>query len=854
MKQMFIVDGNSILNRAFYGVRPLTTQSGLQTGAVYGMMTILWRHLEGYRPDYALCCFDVKAPTFRHKYYDGYKATRKGMPQELAQQLPYAKKAVEALGFTVCEKEGYEADDLLGSFARQANEAGIQVKILTGDRDSLQLISDNTTVLLATNKETIPFDSAQFQSAYGILPTQFVDVKAIMGDSSDNIPGVKGIGEKGALSLIAQFGSLEGVYQNVDHPAIKDAMRQKLLSDKENAFLSQYLAKIDCFAPNLLPLEQLCYTGPKPELLFPLCSELEFFALRKRFEGILGTEQPQQTDTPCADAQNASDETPATHYQTISVDQACTLPYGRYALLWAQDGLWLSDGTQVFFVAGEDDLLCTLPLFCDNYSLCVMDGKPICHKLLSVGRSFSAAFDLSLAAYTLHARESGYDEDALVQTWLGTAYATAPQEQVMQFFALWDILDSQLKTESSAKLYYEVELPLCALLAKMEHIGFGVDRDGLAAFSDDLQKMLDGYTQRIYLQAGKAFNINSPKQLGEILFEQLGLPVKKKTKTGYSTGAEILESLRPYHPIISDILEYRQVAKLQGTYAQGLLKLADENGRLHTTFHQSKTLTGRLSSSEPNLQNIPIRTELGRQLRRYFVPKEGYLLVGADYSQIELRLLAHIANDRAMIDAFLQGVDIHTLTASQVFHTPQQEVTFEQRKAAKAVNFGIVYGISKFSLAEDLHISRMQAGDYIDRYFATYGGVASYMDSVVESAKQNGYVSTLWGRRRYIPELHSQKAPLRAFGERIARNSPIQGTAADLMKAAMLSVDRALQEANVDAHIILQIHDELIVEASEACAAQVASILEQQMEQIGTLCIPLLANASIGKNLLDSKS
>ncbi len=848
MQQILIVDGNSILNRAFYGVRPLTTHDGLQTGAVYGMMTILLRHLEQLKPDYAVCAFDLKAPTFRHLRYDGYKANRHGMPDELAVQLPYAKEAMAALGFAVCTCEGYEADDILGTLSRRANERGICAKILTGDRDSLQLITDKTAVLLAGNKETTLYDEAQFTSVYGISPTQFVDVKAIMGDSSDNIPGVRGIGEKGALSLISAFGTLDGVYENLDSPLVKPAMRQKLETDRENAYLSQFLARIDCDAPLAEPFDSFAYPGLRGELLVPLCNRLEFFTLRQRFEEKLAQQSEAAPNTP------SSEEDAPAPVSVIELAEAdtLTLPATRYALLEADDALWLCDGADVFCIDTDD--LTALPLLArPDVSVCCVDAKPLYHRFLETNRPFPLGFDLSLAAYVLHARESGYDLSSMAQTWLGHDCGDTPAEQVVSVFSLWDALDTLLKETDCAPLYYDVELPLCRLLAEMERAGFAVDCQGLTDFSALLQAQMEDYTARIYEMAGHDFNVNSPKQLGAVLFEELGLPCKKKTKTGYSTNAEILEELRPYHPIVGAILDYRQVAKLQSTYAQGLLRAADEGGRVHTTFHQSKTLTGRLSSSEPNLQNIPIRTELGRQLRNYFVPRQGYLLVGADYSQIELRLLADIAQDQAMLDAFAGEVDIHTLTASQVFHVPMEKVSFEQRKQAKAVNFGIVYGISKFSLSEDLHISRAEAGSYIDRYFDTYPGVRAYMDNIVTEAKERGYVTTLWGRRRYIPELTSQKAPLRAFGERVARNSPIQGTAADLMKCAMIAVDRALKESGIDARIILQIHDELIVEAKADCAAQAAQILQREMEGIHRVRVPLVAQTSIGENLLDSK-
>ncbi len=845
MKRMLIVDGNSILNRAFYGVRVLTTHDGIPTNAVYGMMTILSRHLEQICPDYAVCAFDLKAPTFRHKAYDAYKANRKGMPEDLAIQLPYAKDAVRALGMTVLTLEGYEADDILGTLSLCANENDIEALVLTGDRDSLQLISDKTTVLLAGNQETKPFTTEAFVEHYGVLPTQFVDVKAIMGDTSDNIPGIAGIGEKGALALISRFSSLDGVYENLESPEIKPAMKQKLITSKENAYLSQFLATIDRHAPIELAWNEWEFRGTQLDLLRPLCTKLELFSLQKRLEEKASSATAQQKaecvpDAPCAIELTA---------QTAD----SILPRGRLSVMQVETDLYFSNGESVWHL--PDTAPESLDLFFDgNRTFCVADAKSYYKRASAAGKGRPhIAFDVLLAAYVLHAKESDYDLESISAAWLHQNAGEGGASQARALFLLWDVLDQELQKTNTDKLYYDVELPLCHVLGDMELRGFLVDCDGLTAFSQELQAQMELLTARIYEAAGHDFNLNSPKQLGQVLFSELGLPSAKKTKTGYSTNAEILEKLRPYHPIVADILEYRQVMKLQSTYALGLLKVADAQGRVHTTFHQMKTMTGRLSSSEPNLQNIPIRTELGRRLRRYFIAKEDYLLVDADYSQIELRILAGIADDQAMRRAFLDGEDIHTLTASQVFHVPMNEVTFEQRKMAKAVNFGIVYGISKFSLAEDLNISRYEAGEYIDRYFETYPGVQAYMQEIVEQAKTLGYVPTLWGRRRYIPELSSAKAPLRAFGERVARNSPIQGTAADLIKVAMVAVDRALEEAGLDARLILQVHDELIVESHKDCAKEAAQILRREMESIMICDLPLLAEANIAKNLLDSK-
>ena len=847
-KKLLLVDGNSVLNRAFYGVPPLTTKDGLFTNAVHGMMNIILRHLGQVSPDLAAVAFDVKAPTFRHKHYDQYKANRKGMPAELAMQLPYAKDAMAGLGFTVVELAGYEADDLLGTYATQGKNADMQVYVLTGDKDSLQLICDGVTVLLAGNKDTVPFDSAAFTEKYGVSPCQFVDVKALMGDSSDNIPGVAGIGEKTACKLIATYGSLDGVYAALDEMK-PSAQKTKLIDGKESAYLSQYLARICTDAPVPTPLADMVYTGYRSAELLSLCRKLELTAMIEKLH--LTEEAPAIADEPAAEA-----------YAPITVEALLALPteplytlnLAPFAETDAQVTIYLTDGKlRATATLATSQLL--LFLSDNRRRVAVHESKPIHRLCLANGSRFaSCAFDLTLAGYVLSPTDSDYSLSRMSNVYLSRAPQTIEAEADCAH-ALMEVLYRRLCETDAFALFSQMELPTAEVLAKMELAGFCVDVAGLRTFGERLGAEAEALAESIYFSAGGPFNILSPKQLGEVLFERLGLPAEKKTKTGYSTNAEVLEKLRPYHPIVDMILSYRQLTKLRSTYAEGLVAEADANGLIHSTFHQTVTATGRLSSAEPNLQNIPIRTELGREFRRFFVPKrEGYVLIDADYSQIELRLLAHLAQDERMLSAFNRGADIHTATAAQVFEVPEEAVTSDLRKRAKAVNFGIVYGISAFSLSQDLGVSRKQADTYIKNYFAKYSGIKTYLDAVISYAKEHGYVATPYGRRRPVPELASPKATVRAFGERVAMNSPVQGMAADVMKLAMIGVDRALTDAGLDAHLILQVHDELIVEASQADAAAAAQILQAEMERAVELSVPLVAETAMGESWYACKS
>lgn len=824
---MLIIDGNSILNRQFYGIRPLTTKSGLFTNALYGFMNVLISELDALSPKYAAIAFDVHAPTFRHKSYDAYKAGRHATPEELLMQFPYAKRLARAMGVSVLEKEGFEADDILGTLARMGRESGIHTYILTGDRDSLQLIDDQATVLLASNGGTITFNAPEFEQKYGVRPSQFVDMKALMGDSSDNIPGVPGIGEKTASKLIAEWGSLDGLYANLDKLK-KGKMLENLTSGKESAYMSQFLAKIVDNVPLDLPHGITSVeTAPldKGELR-ALFDELEFTAFTKR----LSLDRPE--------------EAPSLPKTELAASEASGMIDADLLSLSFENGrVELCDGERIFEVS-FDDLAELAPIFDrQGRSFLLFDCKNIFHKL---HRTIDCSFDVMLGAYLLSPTESNYDTTRLSELYLGSRMVGAA--------AIWSLssaIEEKLREISADALYFDIELPLANVLYKMEERGMLVDTDGLRKFSSELDEKIRDDTAKIFEIAGHDFNISSPKQLGTVLFDELGLPSFKKTKSGYSTNAEVLEKLRPYHPIIDLILDYRQVTKLKSTYADGLPAAACEDSRIRTSFNQTVTATGRLSSTEPNLQNIPIRTELGSRMREYFPAPSGRLLIDADYSQIELRLLAHISGDPLMCKAFNEGADIHTATAAQVFGVSEDEVTPELRKRAKAVNFGIVYGIGDYSLSQDLKITKKQAADYISAYKAKYIGVEEYLSAAVESAYRQGFVTTMLGRRRAIPELASPKASMRAFGERVAMNSPIQGSAADIIKIAMIRVERALEKSGLDAKLITQVHDELIVEASEADAPAAAEILKNEMETAATLAVPLTVDVNIGKTWLE---
>ncbi len=834
MKKLLAIDGNSIINRAFYGIRPLTNKDGLFTHAVYGMLNIITSQMQSVEPDYTVAAFDLKAPTFRHKMYDGYKANRKGMPAELAVQLPYAKQVLDSMGVTVASVEGYEADDILGTLSSFANE-DLHVYILTGDRDSLQLIGDNCSVLLVSTGETTEYDRDVFYDKYGIEPSEYVDAKALMGDSSDNIPGVPGIGDKTAMKLIAKYKNIKALYGDLENAPVGASQKQKLEDGKDSAFMSYDLALICKTVPLPFTLPELTEKKENRAELLRLFSELEFSNYIKRF-GL---------DREKSDGDKV--------FFTIT-DRAPDTKDVLYSL-YRGEHIYLYDGKNGYAVKDADGA------FLKQNRFIVPDAKSEYYK----NEDTNVVFDTSVAAYLINSNDGDYSPDRLSLRYLGSnpqngteygdgAVSSNETKLCRDGFELYGILSKRMADEGSDKLYDSVELPLCRVLYDMEKQGFRIDTEGLKAFGEELNARLNVIKDRIYMMTGEEFNINSPKQLGHVLFEVLKLPTDKKTKTGYSTNAEVLEKLRPISPVIDDILEYRAVTKLIGTYVDGMLDVCDENGIIHTSLNQTVTATGRLSSTEPNLQNIPIKTELGRELRKFFIPKtDEYTLVDADYSQIELRLLAAISGDENMISAFEHGADIHTATAAKVFRVPADAVTPEMRKRAKAVNFGIVYGIGAFSLSQDIHVSKKAAEQYIEDYLDNYPGVKAYLDGIKAEAKKKGFVTTLFGRRRYIPELTSAKKPEQAFGERVAMNSPIQGSAADIIKIAMVNTFDALKKSGYDARLILQVHDELIIETKRECADAVKELLSKEMENAVSLPVRLSVEVKNGDTWYECK-
>ena len=851
--RLLVVDGNSIVNRAYYGIRPLTTKDGQFTHAIYGFMNMLLKIEKDESPDAVAIAFDLKTPTFRHKAYDGYKANRKGMPPELASQMPPLKELLELLGYKIVTAEGYEADDILGTLARIAEEGGNECVLATGDRDSLQLVTDKTTVHLCTNRQDIRYTPERIMEDYGVTPRELIEIKAIQGDSSDNIPGVAGIGPKGAGDLIQKYHSIQYIYDNLDSLDIKDGVRKKLTASKDSAILSRMLGEIVTDAPVNGDLDAYRVEPKDRAACAAYMRKLELFSLIEKYE--LG-------DQPISEAKVSEQQSLVLEdidgnillEKIKALDKVCL-------------GFDISNNELKYFAVLIDGIVyrCSDP---EAFKAVLEDGEV--KKLTENSKALfayadrrgfevrSLAFDAELAAYLLRASDKDYSDEKLCAVY-GVELPQAEDEQLAPFRSLavfdrlCDRLDNEIKANGQERLLHEIEIPLAKVLAGMENVGFAVDRQGIADYGELLSAQISSLEQSIYEEAGQEFNINSPKQLGKVLFEDMKLPVKKKTKSGYSTNAEVLESLRYDNPIVEMVLSYRALSKLNSTYCEGLLKVIGDDGRIHSSFNQTETRTGRISSTEPNLQNIPVRTELGREMRRFFCAREGWMLVDADYSQIELRVLAHIANDRNMIDAFKNGDDIHAITASQVFNMPLEMVTPIMRSRAKAVNFGIVYGIGAFSLSKDINVTVREAKQYIESYLRHYSGVDAYMQRVVEQAKRDGYVETMFGRRRDIPELSSGKFQLKAFGERVARNMPIQGTAADIIKIAMVRVDERLTRENLRARLILQVHDELIVEAPEDECERVAALLREEMENAVKLSVPLIADAAVGKTWYDAK-
>ena len=866
--KLLAIDSNSIINRAFYGVPPLTARDGTHTNAVFGFFNITLKLIEEHSPDAVAFAFDLPAPTFRHNMFDGYKAQRKGMPPELAMQLPIVRGMIEKMGYKVVDCEGFEADDLLGTLADACDARGDTCIIATGDRDSLQLISEHVSVQMANIKGTVKgdlFDTAAFMEKYGVMPAQLVDVKALMGDSSDNIPGVAGIGEKTALQLIAKFGSVDGVYENLASPEIKPGARAKLEAGREMAYMSQKLAKISREAPICTDID--CYRKEEGDTagLYHELARLELFKLAERM-GVDQTEMPV-----AADEKNAA---------KVIVRRAEAGDTERIVSAESADVVfeWDGDEPTVVFLEitknaaektgiiayREDEFFADLmKAMLSGIKLRVPDSKQLWRYALEQGWEPKVDFDLALAGYLLAPNSSSYEIAKIAAQYDFEAQAVEfdGQPDISErfladctvFTPVCDALTQEIEKNGQRGLLDEIELPLARVLASMELIGFRLDSEGLRGCGEEFTAEIAEIQRRIFEHAGYEFNINSPKQLGEVLFVKLGLPAKKKTKSGFSTDAEVLESLRGHHPIIDDILRFRKISKLNSTYVEGLLKAVDSDGRIRTSFIQTETRTGRISSVEPNLQNIPVRTKEGEHLREFFVADEGKLLIDADYSQIELRILAHIAKDEEMIKAFVEDVDIHTLTASQVFGMPVDFVTPLMRRQAKAVNFGIVYGISAYSLSGDIGVTVAQADAYIKGYFGLYKGVKSYMEDVVANAKNDGYVTTLMGRRRYLPELVSGKGPTRAFGERVARNMPIQGSAADIIKLAMIRVYDKLREKGMETKLILQVHDELILETTPAEKKLAEEILRTEMMNAAQLAVPLEVDVHAGKNWLEAK-
>ena len=842
--KLLILDGNSVINRAFFGVKPLTNREGLYTHAIYGFLNILERMEKEEQPEAVCVAFDLHGPTFRHLRYDGYKATRHGMPEELAMQMPVMKDVLRAMNIPIYECQGWEADDVIGTVGKICSNNEWECVVVTGDRDSLQLIDENVHIKLVISKPgqttATLYTEEKFREEYGFEPKKLIDLKALMGDSSDNIPGVAGVGPKTATELLLKFGSLDGVYENIDDPSIRPKLREKLVAGKENAYLSYELATIVPEAPiDFEPKDAIVRPYDRPAL-YELFQRLEFVRLIDKY-GLRG----------------AAAEAPKPQRKCVSLPRCQELPENgaSCAVYLAEDG---SLG-----IAWEKGV-CTLTPMEAQMSLDVLTGRADCighdikttmHRLDEMGLgSCKFGFDTALAAYDLNPSQSDYPVSKLATNFLGVSVEDEDAAACAE--ALWNlrpVLQEELAKNGMAKLYSDMELPLCTVLYRMEQRGISIDREQLEQFGQMLAQRIADCETLIFSYSDGPFNINSTKQLGELLFEKLGLPPVKKTKTGYSTNADVLEKLKSKHPIIPAIMDYRMLTKLKSTYADGLLKVICEDGRIRTTFQNLVTATGRLSSTEPNLQNIPVRTDLGAEIRKMFVPKAGHVLVDADYSQIELRVLAHIADDKTMQSAFCGGVDIHTATAAQVFGVEVENVTPLQRRHAKAVNFGIVYGISEFSLAEDIGVSRYEARDYIDNYLANYAGVRKYMKNVVDNAREIGYTETMFGRRRYIPELKSSNFNIRSGAERIALNTPIQGTAADLIKMAMIRVEDALNANFPEAELLLQVHDELIVECPETIAAQVADLVSREMEGIATLSVPLTAEAKYGKSWYDAK-
>mgnify|MGYP002531987230 FL=1 len=881
MNKLLLIDGNSIINRAFYGImgsKMLMTEDGTYTNAVYGFLSILFKELDDIKPEYLVVAFDLKAPTHRHKMYDKYKANRHGMPEELAMQMPILKETLKAMNVCIIEKEGYEADDILGTLAKWGQKEELEVTVLTGDRDSFQLIDKNIKVRIPRTKmgktETEDYTVEKIEEEYGLEPLDLIEVKGLMGDTSDNIPGVPGVGEKTALNLIKQYKSIDEVYNHIDEQ--KGKLKEKLSENKDLAYLSRTLGTIDINAPiekdlNVFQVEE----WNKPEVL-EIFKKLKFNRFIDRF-----ALQDNVNGEPLDDSQI---NTEIEHEKIVDKTKLAELKQeiqgnkAMYYYLTEEKFIIYSPKTnKCFSVENVQDFK---DIFEDkNILKCSYKQKEEFIILWDKGiEAKNLMFDIAIAGYILNSNINKYTIEYLANEYINFDIAEylsntekTEAEQITLFdnveqpkedktyiyaytiYKLYNVLTQKMEEAGSIDLFNKIEMPLTEVLASMQYEGIYIDKQELLDFGKELQEKIDILTQEIYELTGEEFNINSTKQLGEILFEKLKLTAKKKTKTGYSTDVDVLEKIKYEHPVIEKILEYRQLQKLNSTYVEGLIPYIDETGRIHSKFHQTVTTTGRISSTDPNLQNIPTRMELGRKLRKVFKPEKGYIFVDADYSQIELRVLAHISEDKNMIEAFCNNEDIHAQAASKVFNIPLEEVTKEERTKAKAVNFGIVYGISEFGLGEQLGVSRKKAKEYIEQYLDKYSGIKEFMINIVEETKEKGYVETLYHRRRYVPELKSNNYMVRQFGGRVAMNTPIQGTAADIMKIAMINVYNKLKENNLKSKLIVQVHDEILVETLESEKEQVKQIVKEEMENVIKLKVPLLAEVEEGYNWYEAK-
>ena len=869
-EKIVLIDGHSILNRAFYGVPDLTNSEGLHTNAVYGFLNIMFKILDEEKPEYLTVTFDVHAPTFRHEMYADYKGTRKPMAEELRQQVPVIKEVLRAMDIEIIEQAGLEADDLLGTISCMCEAKGMDVSIISGDRDTLQLATEHVKIRIPKTKqgktEVEDYNAAEVKERYGVTPKEFIDVKALMGDASDNIPGVPGVGEKTATKIVQDYQTIENAYEHADE--LKPPRASKNLKEYwEQAKMSKVLATINTHADIDFDIEKARHGNPYTKEAHELFKRLQFKNMLSRFDVEASSNEIEKTFREITDkeeirrifAEAAEAECAGA---AVSKDPGNVLPlfahssgFGRIAIAFGQDKIYsipCGMDTDMDFLFSE---LSELAGKAKRFAMCGL--KEYLSYLPKAKKENS--FDVIVAAYLLNPLKSDYDYEDVAREQLGllideksddgakacyeayTAYAAAP------------ILDKKLREQEMERLFFDIEMPLVFTLYDMENAGVKIEAEALKVYGDQLGTRIVDLEKEIYELAGEEFNINSPKQLGVILFEKLGMPHAKKTKTGYSTAADVLDKLAPDYPIVAKILEYRQLAKLKSTYADGLAVYIGNDGRIHGKFNQTVTATGRLSSTEPNLQNIPVRMELGRLIRKVFVPKEGCVFVDADYSQIELRILAHCSGDEQLIQAYREARDIHRMTASQVFHTPFDEVTDLQRRNAKAVNFGIVYGISSFGLSQDLSITRKEAAQYIEHYFETYPGIKKFLDDSVEHAKEKGYAVTLFGRRRPVPELKSSNFMQRNFGERVAMNAPIQGTAADIIKIAMIGVSEEMKKRNMKSRLILQVHDELLIEAEESEVDEVKAILKDKMENAAELSVPLIADMHTGKNWYEAK-